>query len=114
VDALEDTVTSVTRAGGAATAVPADLRDPDAVHSLIDRAMADTGRLDVMVNNAGVSHRGALTDGDPAAWREMLDVNVLAMAVGSRAAARAMRACGAEGHIVTISSSASRAEVPGF
>jgi len=39
-----------------------------------------------MVNNAGVSFRGPLADGDPEAWREMLEVNVLALAVGSRAA----------------------------
>src|SRR5205809_910821 len=48
------------------------------------------------------------------AWREMLEVNVLALAVGSQAAVRAMRACGAEGHIVNVSSSASRLPAPGF
>jgi NADP-dependent 3-hydroxy acid dehydrogenase YdfG len=76
--------------------------------------MTGTGRLDVMVNNAAVSFRGPLADGDPDAWREMLEVNVLALAVGSQAAVRAMRACGAEGHIVNISSSASRLPAPGF
>jgi NADP-dependent 3-hydroxy acid dehydrogenase YdfG len=113
-EALEDTVAAVVKAGGTATAVPADLRDPGAVQGLVDRAVADTARLDVMVNNAGVSHRGPIADGDPEAWREMLELNVLALAVGSGAAARAMRACGAEGHIVNISSSASQVEVPGF
>jgi NADP-dependent 3-hydroxy acid dehydrogenase YdfG len=67
-----------------------------------------------MVNNAGVSFRGPLADGDPEAWREMLEVNVLALAVGSQAAVRAMRACGAQGHIVNVSSSATRLEAPGF
>jgi NADP-dependent 3-hydroxy acid dehydrogenase YdfG len=113
-DALAGTVEAVAGAGGAATAVAAELRDPGAVQGLVDRAMTDTGRLDVMVNNAGVSFRGPLADGDPEAWREMLEVNVLALAVGSRAAVRAMRACGAEGHIVNISSSASRLPAPGF
>ncbi|MBV9444564.1 MAG: SDR family oxidoreductase [Streptosporangiaceae bacterium] len=113
-EALADTVAAVARTGGAATSVAADLRDPDAVQGLVDQAMAGTGRLDVMVNNAGVSFRGPLADGDPRAWREMLEVNVLALAVGSRAAVRAMRACGAEGHIVNVSSSASRLEAPGF
>jgi NADP-dependent 3-hydroxy acid dehydrogenase YdfG len=44
----------------------------------------------------------------------MLEINVLALAVGSQAAVRAMRACGAEGHIVNISSSSTRRESPGF
>ena len=113
-EALAETVAAVTAAGGAATASPADLRDTGGVRGLIDRAMADTGRLDVMVNNAGVSYRGTFADSDPEAWREMLEVNVLALAVGSQAAMRAMRACGAEGHIVNISSSATLREVPGF
>ena len=113
-EALAGTVEAVVQAGGLATGVAADLRDPGAVQDLIDRAMTDTGRLDVMVNNAGVSFRGPLADGDPEAWREMLEVNVLALAVGSRAAVRAMRACGAQGHIVNVSSSASRLEAPGF
>lgn len=113
-EALAGTVKAVAGTGGAATAVAADLRDPGAAQGLVDRAMTDTGRLDVMVNNAGVSFRGPLADGDPESWREMLEVNVLALAVGSRAAVRAMRACGAEGHIVNVSSSASRLEAPGF
>jgi NADP-dependent 3-hydroxy acid dehydrogenase YdfG len=112
--ALAGTVDAVTKAGGAATAVAADLRDRGAVQGLVDRTVADTGRLDVMVNNAGVSYRGPLADGDPEAWREMLEVNVLALAVGSRAAVRAMRACGAQGHIVNVSSSATRLVAPGF
>jgi len=113
-EALASTVAAAARTGGAATAVAGDLRDPGAVQGLVDRAMAGTGRLDVMVNNAGVSFRGPLADGDPQAWREMLEVNVLALAVGSQAAARAMRACGAQGHIVNVSSSATRLEAPGF
>src|ERR1700752_4158675 len=46
--------------GGTAPAVAADRRDPGAVQGLVDQAMTDTGRLDVMVNNAGVSFRGPL------------------------------------------------------
>jgi NADP-dependent 3-hydroxy acid dehydrogenase YdfG len=113
-EALAGTVSAVARAGGAATAVAADLREPGAVQGLVDRAMADTGRLDVMVNNAAVSFHGPLADGDPGSWREMLEVNVLALAIGSQAAVRAMRACKAEGHIVNISSSTTRLPAPGF
>jgi NADP-dependent 3-hydroxy acid dehydrogenase YdfG len=85
--ALAGTAEAVAKAGGAATAVAADLRDPAAAQGLVDRAMADTGWLDVMVNNAGVSYGGPLADGDPEAWREMLEVNVLALALDRVAAA---------------------------
>jgi NAD(P)-dependent dehydrogenase (short-subunit alcohol dehydrogenase family) len=90
-EALAALVEAIAAAGGAATPVAAELRDPGAVQGLVDRAMTDTGRLDVMVNNAGVSFRGPIADGDPVAWREMLEVNVLALAVGSRAAGQASR-----------------------
>ena len=43
-------------------------------------------------------------DGDPETWKGMLDVNVLALAVGSQAAVKAMRATNSEGHIINISS----------
>jgi hypothetical protein len=60
-----------------------------------------------MINNAGVSHPESIVDGDPEHWRVMLETNILALLVGSQAAVHAMRASGAEGHIVNISSVAS-------
>jgi NAD(P)-dependent dehydrogenase (short-subunit alcohol dehydrogenase family) len=44
-EALADTAEAIAAAGGAATAVAAELRDPAAVQGLVDRAMTDTGRL---------------------------------------------------------------------
>ncbi|MBV8136555.1 MAG: SDR family oxidoreductase [Deltaproteobacteria bacterium] len=92
--------------GGRASIIVADIRDPRRVYELVDRAMADTGRLDVMVNNAGVSYPGKVIDADPEQWRAMLETNVLALLAGCQAAIRAMRQCRAQGHIVNISSSA--------
>jgi NADP-dependent 3-hydroxy acid dehydrogenase YdfG len=51
----------------------------------------ETGRLDIMVNNAGLSYPTPITDGDPEEWRAMLETNVLALLVGCQAAVRAMR-----------------------
>jgi NADP-dependent 3-hydroxy acid dehydrogenase YdfG len=106
--AMKESVERITEAGGQAQAVVADVRDPDAVRGLVDAAVAATGRLDVMVNNAGLSHPEPIVEGDPEGWRAMLETNVLALLVGCQAAVRAMRACGAEGHIVNISSIAAQ------
>ena len=73
------------------------------LHSFIDDAAAANG-LHVMVNNAGFGDSDSILDGDPANWRSMLDVNVVALAAGAQVAVAAMRAAGSEGHIINISS----------
>jgi NADP-dependent 3-hydroxy acid dehydrogenase YdfG len=107
-DAMEATAREIQQAGGAARVVVLDVRDPAQVRALVEGAVAATGRLDVMVNNAGVSFPGKIAEGDPEQWRTMLETNVLALLVGCQAAIRAMRACGAAGHIVNVSSVAAQ------
>ena len=94
--------------GGQAAVVALDVRDVGQMRELVERAVHDTGRLDVMVNNAGLSFPGAIADAEPEQWREMLETNVFALLVGCQAAIRAMRSCGAQGHIVNISSIAAQ------
>ena len=106
--AMEESKKVIEEAGGQATAVAADVRDVAQVQGLVDTAVRDTGRLDVMVNNAGVSFPAPILEGDPEEWRTMLETNVLALLVGCQAAVKAMRACGVEGHIVNISSIAAQ------
>lgn len=104
--ALEDAKRRIEDAGGRATVSVDDVRDPRQVQELVNAAMRDTGRLDVMVNNAGLSFPQPIVEGDPEQWRTMLETNVLALLVGCQAAVRAMRTCKAEGHIVNVSSTA--------
>ncbi|HZR82310.1 MAG TPA: SDR family oxidoreductase [Candidatus Binatia bacterium] len=106
--AMDESARRIAAAGGKATVVELDVRDVAQVKDLVDRAVRDTGRLDVMVNNAGVSYPAPITEGDPEEWRTMLETNVLALLVGSQAAVRAMRACRAEGFIVNVSSIAAQ------
>jgi len=113
VSALAEGVKAVEHAGGRATAVAFDARDVKQVQGLVDKAVKATGRLDIMVNNAGLEFPSSIVEGNPEHWREMLEVNVLALLVGSQSAIRAMRACGAAGHIVNISSTAGRSEASG-
>ena len=107
-EAMESSRARIEKEGGSARITTFDLRDPGRVRALIDDAVRETGRLDIMVNNAGLSHPASIVDGEPEQWREMLETNVLGLLVGCQAAVRAMRACGAEGHIVNISSIAAQ------
>jgi NADP-dependent 3-hydroxy acid dehydrogenase YdfG len=104
VAAMEDSQRRIERDGGRAAVASLDVREPKQVQDLVARAVRETGRLDVMVNNAGLSYPASIVDGDPDEWRAMLETNVLALLVGCQAAVRAMRECKADGHIVNISS----------
>ena len=96
--------THIEQQGGKAEVVTADIRDVTQVQDLINQAVESTGRLDIMVNNAGLEFPAKIMQGDPENWRTMLETNVLGLLVGCQAAVKAMRTCNAEGHIVNISS----------
>jgi NADP-dependent 3-hydroxy acid dehydrogenase YdfG len=83
-----------------------DLRDPAAIARLFEEVRARGGGVDVLVNNAGLGHAAPLVSGDTEHWREMLEVNVLALCVCTREALRDMRARGDDGHVVHVSSMA--------
>ncbi|MEM9746040.1 MAG: SDR family oxidoreductase [Actinomycetota bacterium] len=105
---MEESAETIRSAGGQADTAVFDVTDSAALSAWIAGAAESTGRLDVMVNNAGFGDVGStIADGDPDSWRSMLEVNVLALAVGSQAAIRAMRSTGSEGNIINISSTAS-------
>jgi NADP-dependent 3-hydroxy acid dehydrogenase YdfG len=106
--AMEASAKAIAEAGGKAELEVLDVRDVEAVRELVAQAVRKTGRLDVMVNNAGVSFPTPILDGDPEEWRTMLETNILSLLVGSQAAVKAMRACRAQGHIVNISSIAAQ------
>ncbi len=106
--AMDESKKKIDAAGGTATVAVLDVRDVKQVQGLVDRAVNDSGRLDIMVNNAGLSYPSAIVDADPEEWRAMLETNVLALLAGCQAAVRAMRAGNTEGHIVNISSIAAQ------
>jgi NADP-dependent 3-hydroxy acid dehydrogenase YdfG len=106
--AMEESKKTIEEAGGRASVVVADVRDVAQIRELIDDAVEATGRLDIMINNAGVSYPASIVDGDAEEWRSMLETNILALLVGCQSAVKAMRACKAEGQIVNISSIAAQ------
>jgi len=102
---MEESADVIRAAGGSADVATFDVTDLAALSAWIDGAATSTGRLDVMVNNAGFGDVGAtIVDGDPAMWKAMLEANVLALAVGCQAAVKAMRSTSSQGNIINISS----------
>lgn len=106
--AMDESLKRIADAGGSGEAHVGDIRAVATAGALVDAAMSSTGRLDIMVNNAGVSFPEPILQGDPEHWRAMLETNVLALLVGTQAAVAAMRASGGRGHIVNISSVAAK------
>ena len=91
-------------AGGRAVAHRADLRDPAHPEELVGAAIAAFGRLDGVVLNAATSTISAAEHEDPAAFDDVLRVNVGAQAALAAAAARAMIAAGRGGWMILMSS----------
>jgi glucose 1-dehydrogenase len=90
--------------GGRAVAVRADVGRVADLRRLVDTAVASFGRLDVMVNNAGIETRTSLLDTDEAHYDEVLAVNLKSAFFGTQLAARQMIAQGGGGRIVNVSS----------
>lgn len=88
--AAGETENLVAEAGGSATGVCANVADGKAVDVLFDRAMADTGRVDVLVNNAGITKDGLLVRMKEADWDAVLAVNLKAAFRCTQTAAKIM------------------------
>jgi 7-alpha-hydroxysteroid dehydrogenase len=112
-DQLDVVARAVEAAGRRAYVVPADLMDLDAVAGLADRAYAELGRLDIVVNNVGGTIPNALLDTDPAYLEEAFHFNVsTAHALTRSAVPQMLRNDG--GSIVNISSVVGRVAGRGY
>ncbi len=101
----DDLVVELERSGVKALAVQADIQSDDQVRAMMAAIEKHFGRLDILINNAGVTHWVKLADLDgltDAIWDEILDVNVKGAFRCARAAAKLLDA--SEGMIVNVSS----------
>jgi NAD(P)-dependent dehydrogenase (short-subunit alcohol dehydrogenase family) len=93
------------------TALPLDVTDPIAVQAAIDRVLAEQGRLDLIVANAGVSHAGSVEETTLDVARAMFETNYFGALNLIRAALPPMRAAG-HGDLVIVASAAGRIGIP--
>ena len=111
VDQVESIAAEI---GPNARALPCDVADWASVSAAVDRIVVTWGRLDVLVNNAGVIEPIArLDEADPAAWARLIDINLTGVFHGMRAAVPVMKRQGA-GTILTISSGAAHRPLEGW
>ncbi|MDV7357614.1 glucose 1-dehydrogenase [Rhodococcus oxybenzonivorans] len=76
VDKLDDTAALVRATGRRALPVATDIADPDQCAALVDAAMTEFGRVDVLVNNAGVATAHPATRETPDQFRSVIDINL--------------------------------------
>jgi NAD(P)-dependent dehydrogenase (short-subunit alcohol dehydrogenase family) len=84
---LEEVVAGIGAAGGEAVAVTGDVREEGVCRAWVDAAVRHFGGLDGLVNSAGVMGSGGLLTLEPAEWDRMMDTNLRAMYLLTRAAA---------------------------
>lgn len=90
--------------GGKCVSVAADVSKPDDVRKLVDAAVKNFGRIDIVVNNAGIEKKAAFVDYPFEEAQKILAVNLMGPFLVSQAAARQMIEQGAGGRIINISS----------
>lgn len=86
IDALQKVAGSITQQGGACTLVPGDVGDPDTVRAIFEKISTIAPGLDVLINNAGISYVGLLTDMSDEEWTRILNTNLSSSFYCSRAA----------------------------
>jgi len=100
---LEPVAKEIAALGRRSFAMAVDVRQEDQVKALVERAVADWGRLDVMVNNAGASFLSPPEDISPNGWNAVVQINLNGVFFGCKWAAKQMMAQGG-GVIINISS----------
>lgn len=111
--AAEALAAEIGAAGRRAVLLQGDVGTAASCAALVEAAVSGLGRLDVLVNNAGIFPRVPFLDMTEAEWDRVLDVNLKGSAFCAQAAARHMVAAGTQGVILNLSSSSVRGAVLG-
>ena len=99
----EETLIMIKEEGGEASVFQADVTSAEACRDMVDSAMERYGRVDILDNNVGISHRGTVVDVSEEDWDRVMTVNLKTMVLASKAAIPKMIE-GGGGAIVNIAS----------
>ncbi|MDR7031023.1 SDR family oxidoreductase [Rhizobium rosettiformans] len=102
-DRLDDVVAEIAAAGGTAKAYALDVTAKDQVEAVVASVVADFGRLDVLINNAGLMPIRPMSEVNTDEWDQMIDVNLKGVLYGIAAALPRFLAQ-ESGHIINLSS----------
>jgi len=111
LDLLEATMSSINAEGGKAAGYQMDVTQPRQVQKTIDRIIADHGRIDVLINNAGIDYTKSVEEISFDEWKQVIDVNLNGPFILSKVVYPLMKQNGS-GHIVNITSTASKRAWP--
>ena len=100
-------VTEITNAGGQAIALVTDVRSIEQVNQMADMVFSQLGRVDVLVNNAGIYPNSLIVDMTEEEWDQVWDINMKGMFLVSQAVIRRMITEKPGGKIINMSSTAS-------
>ena len=109
---LAATAATIRESGGAALAIPTDVTQDAAVEAMVEQAIAELGRVDVLVTAAGVASFGPVAGTKPGDWDAMLAVNLRAVMVTCRAVLPIMIRQ-RRGTIINVASVAAQRAIPG-
>lgn len=112
-DALTTATEELCSAGARAIALPADVANPDEVERAVSAAVVAFGRLDILINNAGIGARGRVEELSPDDWQRVIATNLTGPFLCSRAVLPHLRQQGG-GWIISISSGAGKQGYPGM
>ena len=108
-DEMEEIAAEIRQAGGEAITSVCDVRDEDQVAATVAAAVDTWGRLDIMVNNAGIGYIiRDVTELKKEEWEAVLDVNLMGAFLCTKHAARQMIAQGEGGRIINVASQAAK------
>jgi len=111
-DAAQQVVTAITDAGGSAIALQADVSKLEQVEALFNETLEKFGRVDVLVNNAGITRDTLLLRMKPEDWQAVIDLNLTGVFLCTRAVSKVMLKQ-RSGRIINIASVSGQMGNPG-